>query len=381
MKLQPGNQQHPNPRRRSSFLQLDPNPIVGVNAQGRVAFLNTGAINALERAGQDAPPELFIPEGIEEILAALERREAATFRREVVVGDRTFEESIHVAPEHSIVGIFAIDVTERRRAEEARERLNRTLTHNVEELRSLIYAASHDLRAPLVSVQGFVAELRTAVDDLRGVLQNPGIPPATKERAAALIESDVLESLRFVETAVTRLGVLLAGLLRLARLDRASLVLTELDMNRLAAEVLMAEEFQTKQAGARLEISQLPVCFGDVVQVGQVLTNLVDNAIKYRDAARPLVIQITGERVGSESIYCVADNGIGIPKELHNKIFVGLFFRAAPHKGPGDGLGLKIVRRIADRLGGRVWVESEPDKGARFFFALPAVRPLARREQ
>jgi PAS domain S-box-containing protein len=500
MSVSPGNQDRPSPGRRPSFPHLNPNPILGVNSHGHITYLNTGALCALECIGKDANPEVFLPKDMDEILAALKRRERATFRREVAVGDWIFDEHLYVTPEHRSVGIYAVDITERKQAEEAlrqseshfrqlanslpqliwtclpngscdfvsrqwleytgvaaepqlgfgwleqvhpddrestvaawnaaiaggsnlhvefrirrhdgeyrwfdtrvvqlnhargravkwlgsgtditerklteeaSERLTRTLSQNVEELRQIIYAASHDLRTPLVSVQGFVSELRLALDELTKLLLDPGIPPAVKERVTALVEKDIPESLKFVESGVTRMSVLLSGLLRLARLDRTALVFAELDMNRVAREALAAEEYQVKEAGARLEVERLPTCFGDSVQVGRVLANLVDNAVKYRDPARPLVVRVTGARTGTESVYCVADNGIGIAPGLHAKVFE-LFYRVAPKQGSGDGLGLKIVRRIVDRLGGRVWMESEPGQGARFFFALPARRP------
>jgi PAS domain S-box-containing protein len=500
MSSRPGNQDQPNRGRRPSFPHLNPNPIVGVDSSGRITFLNNGAVCALECIGKDASPEVFLPKDMDEILAALKRRERATFRREVTVGDWVFDEHIYVAPEHGSVGIYAADITERKHAEEAlresesrfrqlsnslpqlvwtclpdgpcdylskqwleytgipaerqlgfgwleqlhpddreptvtawnaavasdsdfhiefrirghdgeyrwfdthavrlcdargrtvkwlgsstditehkqteerRERLTRTLSQNNEELRQLIYAASHDLRTPMVGVQGFVSELRIALDELAKVLREPGVPPAVIERTAALVEKDIPESLKFVEAGMTRMSVLLSGLLRLARLDRAALAIEELDMNRVAGEVLAAAEFQAKEAGAQFEVARLPSCFGDGVLTGRLLANLIDNAIKYRDPTRPLVVRVSGARARTESVYCVADNGIGIAPGLRARVFE-LFYRVAPKQGSGDGLGLTIIKRIADRLGGRVWVESEPDNGTRFFFALPASRP------
>jgi PAS domain S-box-containing protein len=265
------------------------------------------------------------------------------------------------------------DITDRKRAEE-HERLARELIRKNAELEQLIYAASHDLRTPLVGVQGFVSELRISLDELMRVLQDPGIPPAVLRRVATVVKDDIPESLKFVESGVTRMSVLLSGLLRLARLDRAALVVEELDMNRIVGEVLTAAEYQAKQAGARFEVGRLPTCFGDAVLTGQVMANLIDNAIKYRDPARPLVVRVTGERAGVESVYCVADNGVGIAPGLRAKVFE-LFYQVAPSLSSGDGLGLTIVKRTADRLRGRVWIESEPGKGTRFLFAMPARRP------
>jgi PAS domain S-box-containing protein len=368
--------------------------------------MNNGAVCALECIGKDASPDVFLPNDMDEILDALKRRERATFRREVTVGDWVFDEHIYVAPEHGSVGIYATDITERKQAEsalresesrfrqlsdslpqlvwtckpdgpcdylskqwlsytgipadkqlgfgwleqlhpddreptvtawnaaiasgcdyhiefrirhrdgkyrwfdtravrlcdaegrtakwlgsstditgrkqteDARERLTLTLSQNVEELRQLIYAASHDLRTPLVGVQGFVSELRISLDELMKVLRESATPPAVMERIAALVEKDIPESLKFVETGVARMNALLSGLLRLARLDRATLVIEELDMNRISGDVLAAAEYQSKEAGAQFEVARLPTCLGDGVQTSRLLANLVDNAIK-----------------------------------------------------------------------------------------------------
>jgi PAS domain S-box-containing protein len=119
MSSRPGNQDQPDRGRGDSFPQLNPNPIIGVDSSGHVTFLNDGATRALECIGKDASPDVFLPKDMDEILAALKRHERATFRREATVGDRVFEESIHVTPEHDAVGIYATDITEHQQAEEA----------------------------------------------------------------------------------------------------------------------------------------------------------------------------------------------------------------------------------------------------------------------
>jgi signal transduction histidine kinase len=105
--------------------------------------------------------------------------------------------------------------------------------------------------------------------------------------------------------------------------------------------------------------------------LSQVFSNLLDNALKYRDPLRPLRLQVTGRSEGDSSIYCVADNGKGIARENQEKIWE-LFGRLDP-KGPvsGEGLGLNLVKRIIERHGGWIWVESSPGTGSSFFVALP----------
>ncbi len=124
-----------------------------------------------------------------------------------------------------------------------------------------------------------------------------------------------------------------------------------------------------KQRG--LEIGELPVCVGDVIQINQVFTNLLDNATKYLDSSRPGTIRVSGKTEDGQAIYCVRDNGIGISKGSENKIFE-IFQRLDNSAAPGEGLGLAITHRILDRLSGRIWLQSELGKGSDFYVSLPA---------
>jgi|GEM_PF-630624 len=262
------------------------------------------------------------------------------------------------------------DITERKRAEKEKERLLREVERNKVELEQLIFAASHDLRTPLVGVQGFVGELELSLKDLLAELARPDVPPEFRKRITELVGTDIPESLRFIDAGVARMAALLSGLLRLSRMGRAALRAERLDMNRVVGDVVQSLEFAARQADAKLELSDLPACLGDPMQMGQVLSNLVENAFKYRNPDRALLIRITGLREGGTAVYCVEDNGIGIAPEQQQRIFTP-FFRVDTKAPGGEGLGLTIVTRIVERLGGRVWVESEPGKGSRFYVELP----------
>jgi PAS domain S-box-containing protein len=274
-----------------------------------------------------------------------------------------------------IIGTFGVsrDITKRKRAEEERERLNAELTQRNKELEQIVYVTSHDLRSPLVNVQGFSKELQHAVQDLTALLQSPDVPEHIRQKAAALVENDLQEDLRYILVSIAKMDVLLSGLLKLSRLGRAALTITTLDMNKLIMNMRNTFEFQIQEAGVHFEVSELPLCQGDATQINQVLSNLLGNALKYLDPNRPGTIKIYGYQEYEQSIYCVEDNGIGIAPEHQDKIFE-LFHRLNPDQSSGEGLGLTIVRRILERHGGRVWVESEPGKGSKFYVSLPGGR-------
>jgi light-regulated signal transduction histidine kinase (bacteriophytochrome) len=167
------------------------------------------------------------------------------------------------------------------------------------------------------------------------------------------------------------MDLLLAGLLRYSRLGRITLTIVPLDMNRMLAEIVAAMKFQLNEAKAEVQVEPLPLAMGDYAQTSQVFANLIDNALKYRDPDRPLRITVTGAREGSDVIFSVKDNGIGIAREHQSKVF-DIFHRLNPDATSGEGLGLTIAQRVLERQKGRVWVESAEGLGSTFFVSLPA---------
>ncbi|MGB2807523.1 MAG: PAS domain S-box protein [Sedimentisphaerales bacterium] len=273
-----------------------------------------------------------------------------------------------------IVGIVGIsrDITARKLAEHDREKLMQTLALKNKELESILYVASHDLRSPLVNIQGFSSELSRCCDLIHSTLKDKIKAADMSEEVHTAFNKDVPEALGFILTSARKMDSLLSGLLRLSRLGQAAVDIERLDMNAMLTDVTKNMEFQVKEADATVELGTLPGCLGDSSQINQIFSNILDNALKYLDESRAGMIHIYGKIENVQSIYCVEDNGVGIAPEHQNKVFE-IFHRLEPDKKSGEGLGLTIVRRILDRHNGKIWVESELGKGSKFFVSLPSV--------
>lgn len=234
------------------------------------------------------------------------------------------------------------------------------------EMEDLLYVASHDLRAPLINVQGFSRELHLALDTLRS---HNGKSPETN---AAL--SDIDESLQFILTGVARMDGLIASLLNVSRIVTRTKPTEQVDLNVLVRKLVDSFHYQLTEKDIAIDIDPLPVVTGDASRLGQLFGNLIDNAIKYMGKRPRRLIHIGTSRQGDESSFFVRDSGPGIPADQHEQVF-RLFRRLANGNSPGEGIGLTMVRKIVEKHGGRIWVESTPGDGATFWFTLNSGPP------
>ncbi len=260
-----------------------------------------------------------------------------------------------------------------RQAQEALAEANRDLQHKNQENEAFVYSVSHDLRSPLVNLQGFSKELALGCRDLRALLDDDTLPPAIRQRGLALLDGDMAEAIRFIQSAVSRLGSIIDALLRLSRIGRVEYQWQVIDVAGLIGRVVAALAATIARRGARVQLGELPPCRGDLVAIEQVFANLIDNALKYLDPDRPGLVEIVSAGRDDATglvIYQVHDTGRGISAAGLARLFQP-FQRLHPQAAEGEGMGLAIVRRVVERHRGKVWVESVERQGSTFFVALP----------
>jgi len=239
-----------------------------------------------------------------------------------------------------------------------------------EELENYLYIASHDLRSPLVNIQGFSNRLQRQTNLIKTIISNSELPSEDKADIDSIIEEGIPKSLKYIFSSVNKMDNLLAGLLHLSRTGRTLMTISKVDINQLFGTIINNYNFQLTELDASVIISDLPPCYGDENLLNQLFSNIIGNAIKYRDKNRKLKLNITARTEFTKVIYSIKDNGPGIEQRHLEKIW-DIFYKVdSGQPDAGDGLGLSIVKRIAEKHNGKVSVESEPGKGSVFYIEL-----------
>lgn len=272
-----------------------------------------------------------------------------------------------------MVGTHA-DITQRHQQELEREQLLAALTEANRELEGVLYAATHDLRAPLVNLQGFSRRLEQAVERLRVLLvAATGLSEHDRAELQVLLDERVVAAIGYIRASAVRMDGLISALLQLARSGRAERHPQRLDMNQLLEHVRDVFATQLLESNGSLTVTPLPVCYADPQQLLQIFSNLIDNALKYRAPDRPPQLSVSGWRIEHLAHYQVRDNGVGIAPEDQDRVW-NLFHRLSPEGSvAGEGLGLALVRRLVLRNRGRIWLESVAGVGSVFHLELPAL--------
>jgi light-regulated signal transduction histidine kinase (bacteriophytochrome) len=256
--------------------------------------------------------------------------------------------------------VFAVvrDITAQKQGEAKILELNLALRNQLEqlaatnrELESFSYSVSHDLRAPLRHIIGFV-------DLLNG-------------RAETALDEKSRHYLDVISDAAKKMGILIDDLLAFSRMGRSEMLKGWVDLGLLVREIVTDLEVDARQREIEWDVAPLPVVLGDSAMLRQVLVNLIGNAVKFSRSRERAKIEIgMVEREHEIEIY-VRDNGVGFDETYAGKLF-GLFQRLhANEEFEGTGVGLAIVQRIIMRHGGRVWAEGAVNEGATFWFSLP----------
>ncbi len=231
-----------------------------------------------------------------------------------------------------------------------RKRMENDLRRANEDLNQYSFVASHDLQEPLRTINIYSQLL--------------------VEHCGAHLDADACLYMGFIREGTKRLRELLADLLSYAKAGADEDEPAEfIDFNAVCDMAMKNLQAAIAESGAVLSWDHLPVVRGREQHFVQLLQNLIANAIKYRGESAPN-IHVSAERLNDEWRFAVADNGMGIAPEYHQKIF-GVFKRLHGKSIPGTGIGLAICQRVVERYGGRIWVESEPGRGATFYFTLP----------
>ncbi len=278
--------------------------------------------------------------------------------------DKHFSVSV-VSPAKNSFATVTMDISEAKRVQAVIDAKNK-------ELEQIVYVASHDLRSPLVNVAGYGKELEYSLKDIRAALEG-GTGQADFARLVRETLPDMDKSVSRIRSSATQMDRLLKGLLQLSRQGRAALLIEDVDMNRCLAQLVASMSFILKEQDVDLKVDDLPPCRGDAVQLTQVFTNLINNAVKYRDPRRPPVIRVRGSVAMERAVYRVEDNGVGIA-EAHLEHVFELFHRLDPDKTEGEGIGLTIVRQALSRMYGEIRVESVVGEGSAFIVTLPSAR-------
>ena len=245
-----------------------------------------------------------------------------------------------------------MDITARKTAELALARSAEEMERSNEELQRFAYVASHDLQEPLRSIVSFSQLL--------------------ERRYKGKLDTDADEFITFIVEGGARMQQLIMDLLQLSRVETKAKPLVPTDAGEVVADALRLLETPIREAGATITVGDMPVVMADAAQLAQVFTNLVSNALKYRRPDVPPEVRISAERAGKFWRFSVADNGIGIEAEYFDRIFVIFQRLHTREEYAGTGIGLAVVRKIVERHGGRVGVESTLGQGSTFFFTLPA---------
>lgn len=254
--------------------------------------------------------------------------------------------------ESELIGIVLVaqDITERKVTEKSLKEYIDRLARSNTELEQFAYVASHDLQEPLRMISSYLQLL--------------------KRRYEGKLDSDADDFIWYAVDGATRMQELINALLAYSRVGTRGKEFASVECENVLSQVLINLQPAINESGTEIKKGDLPVVYGDKSQLGQLFQNLIGNAIKFCSENSP-VIEINAGLKGTDWLFSISDNGIGIDPEQSNRIF--LMFQRLHNREeyPGTGIGLAMCKKIVERHGGKIWVKSEPGSGATFYFSIP----------
>ncbi|MDI6720491.1 MAG: ATP-binding protein [Methanomicrobiales archaeon] len=249
--------------------------------------------------------------------------------------------------------LVGIDIRDRMRTEKVLKEYADNLKRSNEDLERFAYVASHDLQEPLRNIKNYAQLLARRYSDR--------------------LDPDADEFIGYIVEGTTRMQALILDLLEFSRIASRGQPFRPTQPGEILGAVTDSLRLRIEDVGAEIVHDPLPTVMADATQLSQVFQNLLENALKFRREGVPPRVHIAARQDGGEWVFSVADNGIGIEPQYFDRIFT--IFQRLHHRSqyPGTGIGLSICKRIVERHGGRIWVESEPGVGSTFFFTLPSV--------
>jgi PAS domain S-box-containing protein len=324
----------------------NPDGIIITNREGIVRYVNPAAESLFDRKSEDFNGEQFsFPITLNDITEVNITRQAG----EIVVAEMRVAETMWYDEISYLISLH--DISERKQAQQAQERLSQQLQAKVSELETFSYGIAHDLRSPMVSIESFSRLLREDIQNQK--------------------EENVQEDTRLLESGVRKMRDFLNSTLAYSRAGRLIKRTRNVSFSKIVNEAITEFSEQISSIGATVATAKtFPRVYVDGAMIIQVLANLIQNSIKYRDKTVPLKIEIGHRPAEGEAVFFVRDNGLGIDASEAEKVFA-LFYRGTAD-GEGSGIGLTIAKKIIEAHGGRIWVqEGQSGKGTTMCFTLP----------
>jgi PAS domain S-box-containing protein len=324
----------------------NPDSIIITNRKGIVRYVNPAAESLFCRKSEDFNGEQFgFPITSSDVTEVDITRQAG----EIVVAEMRVAETMWYDEIAYLISLH--DISERKQAHQAQERLSQQLQVKVSELETFSYGIAHDLRSPMVSIESFSRLLREDI-------QNQKV-------------ENVQEDIRLLESGVRKMQDFLNSTLEYSRAGHLIKRTRNVSFSKIVNEVMTEFNEQISSIGATVATTKtFPMVYVDRAMIIQVLADLIQNSIKYRDKTVPLKIEIGYQPSEGEPVFFVRDNGLGIDASEAEKVFA-LFYRGTAD-GEGSGIGLAIVKKIIEAHGGRIWVQQgQSGKGTTMCFTLP----------